>query len=99
MNDDYIELTDPEEVIRDGDRVQWPDGALLDAKYLAGKTLGKTMFRKIRRPRSTVIRETAEALLRAIEKRLDGSKPIIEPELSKLREALGLTIEELRGDA
>ena len=99
MKDDYIELTNPDEVIREGDEFKTAQGDYWPCVGSVGHTVAdfKGLW-KFFRPRATVIRDAAEALLRAIEYRLDGSKPIIEPELSRLRIALGLTVEELRGE-
>lgn len=98
-SDDYVELTDPEEVIREGDefsgkRNPWgksPPG-FLGAKL---KDFKPFAFR-FRRPRSTVIRDAAEALLRAFYGMYEAADSVW-PEAKVLREALGKTVEELRG--
>lgn len=99
MTDDYIELTDPNEVIREGDILLWVSGARTEAECMVGQKLGETVFVRIERPRSTVIRDAAVALLRACYG--VPMNPIVEsvwPEAKALREALGYTVEELRGE-
>lgn len=99
MKDDYIELNDPNEVIREGDelKIKNSDTDWAPCESCVGDSIGEDRHFAFRRPRSTVIRDAAIELLRKVYAERD--EEYMHEEYPALRKALGLTIEELRGDA
>lgn len=94
MNNDYIELG-PDDVIREGDQFR-PKGIPFTMPE-PGTKVSDYPNVKFLRLRSEFIKDAAIELLRAIDYRLDGAKHILQDVTESLREAIGISIEELRG--
>lgn len=97
-DDDYIELTDLKEIIRKGDGIAFKDSPWSPVRPgLIGTQVGEhpSGFR-FRRPRAPIIRDAAIELLRYFYE--DTPREEFWPPAENLREALGLTVEELGGE-
>lgn len=100
MIDDYVNLTDPEEVIRKPDQVayKWHPWMPVSDQEIGTKVSDYPRYSyKFRRPRATAIRDAAIAMIDALEKDYrEGDYMAVLAAKAKLEVALGKR-DELRG--